>query len=136
MLNNLKIRIAASALGSVLKSLATSKNTQTSITGMIAGAVLAVSGLDLRLLLQGDPVQIAHVVAGVLLMVIGILATRKGHDGSTTMLGVIAGVLQASSGQVQDLTVGVIITVLGHLTNKPTMTAAIAAAEDTTKCAN
>ncbi len=124
MFDGLKLKIAGSALGSLLKSLATSKNTQTTITGLIAGAVLAIPGLDLAKLIAGDPVQIAHVAAGLVVFLIGLLATRKGHDGSTSVLGVIGGVLQASSGQIQDLTVAIVILLLGHVTNKPVTTKA------------
>lgn len=124
MLDGLKLTLAAKALGSLLKSLATNKGTQTSITGLIAGAMLAVPGLDLRKLLEGDTVQIAHIAAGLVVWGIGILATRKGHDGTTSLLGVIGGALQASSGQMQDLTIAIVIAVLGHLTNKPVAEAA------------
>jgi hypothetical protein len=119
MLDGLKLKLAGAALGSVLKSLATNKNTQTTITGLIAGAILVIPGLNLGQLIAGDPVQIAHLAAGLVVWAISILATHKGHDGTTTVLGVIGAVLQGSSGQIQDLTVAVVIALLGHLTNKP-----------------
>lgn len=120
MFDGLKQKLAAAALGSVLKSLATSKNTQTTITGLIAGAVLAVPGLDLRQLLSGDPVQLAHVAAGLVVWAISVLATRTGHDGSTTFLGAVAAALQASSGQAGDITTGIVLFLVGYFTNKPT----------------
>lgn len=122
MLDGLKLKLGSAVLGSVLRSLASDKKTQTSITGMIAAVVLAIPGLDLHKLLQGDPVQIAHIAAALIVWAIGILATRPGHDGSTSALGVAAGILQACSGQIADLTIGVVIALLGHLTNKPVLT--------------
>ncbi len=118
MLDGLKRKVAAGALTSVLRSLATSKDTQTTITGIIAGAVLAVQGLNMEALIAGDPVQIAHVVAGVLVAAIGLLATKENADGKTTLLGVIAGALYAMPGSVEAITGGVVVAVLGHVTNK------------------
>jgi len=102
----------------MLRSLATSKDTQTSITGIIAAAVLAYKGLDMQALIAGDPVQIAHVASCVLVAIIGVLATKENADGKTTVLGAIAGALYAAQGAVGNVTTGVVIAVLGHLTNK------------------
>ncbi len=118
MLDGLKRKVAAGAITSVLKSLATSKDTHTTITGMIAGAVLAVQGLNIDALIAGDPVQIAHAVAGVLVAGIGLLATKENADGKTTLLGVAAGALYAMQGSVEAITGGVVVAVLGHVTNK------------------
>lgn len=117
MFDALKSKVVANVLAGALRSLATSKDTQASITGIIAGVVLAIPGLDLGKLLAGDPQQIAHLVAGLLVAWLGWLAGKPGHDGTTTVLGVIAGTLQASSGQIHDITAGVVVAVLGHVTN-------------------
>jgi hypothetical protein len=119
MLDGLKQKIAAAGLKSVLVSLATNKNTQTTITGMIAGTILAVQGLDLQKLIAGDPAQIGHVAAGLAIMAIGILATRRGQDGHTTTLGVLGGALYSMQGQISDLICGMTIALVGYLTNKP-----------------
>ncbi len=117
MLDGLKRKVAAGAITSVLKSLATNKDTQTTITGMIAGAVLAVQGLNMEALIAGDPVQIAHVVACVLVAGIGLLATKENAEGKTTLLGIIAGALYSMQGSVEAISAGTVIAVLGHLTN-------------------
>ncbi len=125
MLDGLKRKIAAAAIMSLLKSLATNKDTQTSITGLIAAAIITIPGLDVAKTIAGDPMQIAHLVSGLLLAGISLLATRENHDGSTTALGTIAGVLQACSGQVADIAVGVVIALLGYFTNKPAAAAPV-----------
>jgi len=118
MLDGLKRKFAAGALMSVLRSLATSKDTRTTITGMIAAAVLATKGLNAEQLLAGDPIQVAHAISCVLVAMIGVLATKENADGKTTLLGVVAGALYAAQGSVDTITTGVVIGVLGHLTNK------------------
>jgi hypothetical protein len=119
MLDAVKRKIGAAALGSLLRSLAESADTKTTIAGVAAGAVIAIPGLSLDGLLAGDPGMIGRLVAGLLVAVIGYLATKKGHDGQTTAVGAVAGVLQASSGSVSAITTGVVIALLGYLTNKP-----------------
>jgi hypothetical protein len=119
MLDGLKRKIAAGALSSLLKSLATSKDTRSTVTGLIAAAVLAIPGLDLTKLIAGDPAQVAHVGSALLVAMIGWLATKPRADGKTTLLGTAAGSLYAMQGSVEAITTGVIIAVLGHLTNKP-----------------
>jgi hypothetical protein len=119
MLDGLKRKVAATAVGALLKSLATSNDTKTTIVGIVAGALLAVPGLKMDALVTGDPVAIAHVVAGLLLAVIGYLATKPGNNGSTSLVGVMAGTLQASSGSVEAITTGLVIAALGYFTNKP-----------------
>ncbi len=118
MFDGLKRKVAAGAITSVLRSLATSRDTQTSITGIIAASVLAYKGLDVAALVAGDPVQIAHVVSCVLVALIGVLATKENADGKTTLLGAVAGALYAAQGDVDTVTTGVVIAVLGHFTNK------------------
>jgi hypothetical protein len=119
MLDGLKRRLAATALSSLLKSLAISQDTRTTMTGLVAAAVLAVPGLDLPKLVAGDAVQIARVVSGLLVAWIGYLATKRGADGKTTLLGAAAGSLYAVQGSFEAVVTGVVIGVLGHLTNKP-----------------
>ena len=120
MLDGLKLKIGGSVLGSVLKSLATNKDTQTSITGVLAAAMLAIPGLDLSKLLAGDPLQLAHIGAGLLVALIGWWATKRQHDGDATAAGALAGVLYASTGQISDIATGAIVALLGYYTNKPT----------------
>jgi len=96
------------------------KNLQTSIVGLLASIGLCVANIDLAKLLAGDPLQIAHLAAALLVWLIGILATRANRDGHTTLLGVVAGALQACSGQVSDITIGAALAVIGYFTNKPT----------------
>ncbi len=117
MLDGFKRKIAAVVIGSTLKSLATSKDTRTTITGLIAAAVLA-SGVDIGKVLEGDPIQIARAVSAVLLAVIGILATRENADGKTSLLGVISGALYAAAGSIEAITTGVVIALVGYFTNK------------------
>ena len=116
MFDGLKRKVAAVALVDLLKSLATSKDTQTTIAGMIAGCVLTIPGLDLSRLIAGDPHQIALVLSGVAVWFIGLLATKEHHDGHTTALGVVAGVLQLCIGNV---VTAVTLALCGYLTNKP-----------------
>ena len=118
-MDGIKRKIGASVLGSVLKSLATSKDTQTTITGIIAGAVLAIPGLDLAALVAGDAGQVARVVCGLLVAMIGWMATKHGADGKTTLIGVVGGALYASQGSVEAVVTGVVIAALGYFTNKP-----------------
>ncbi len=119
MLDSLKLKLAAGVLGAALRSLATDKNTQTNFAGMAAAVVLAVPGFDVHKLITGDILQIAHVAAALVVWAIGVLTTRAGHEGTTSLLGVIAGALQGCSGQVNDVTTGCVIALLGYLTNKP-----------------
>ena len=119
MFDALKRKIAGNAIGSLLKSLATNNDTKTTITGIIAGAVLAIPGLDWSKVVAGDPEQIARLAAGLLVALLGYLATKIGHDGHTTLLGAGAGALYAAQGSVASITTGVIIAVLGYFTNKP-----------------
>lgn len=120
MFDGLKRKIAATALGSLLKSLATNKGTQTTIVGLLAAAVLTIPGLDLGKLLSGDPVQIAHVISGVLVFFIGLVATRERANGKATALGTVAGALYAVQGSVEAVVTAVVIALLGYLTNQPT----------------
>ncbi len=119
MFDGIKRKIAATALGSILKSLATDKNTATTITGIIAAAVLAIPGLDLTKLVEGDPAMIAKVAAGLAIAIIGFLATKEQKDGTTTFVGVVAGALYAASGAVDAVTTGLTLAVVGYFTNKP-----------------
>lgn len=127
MLDGIKRKIVATAVGSTLKSLAMSQDTRTTITGMIAAVVLAVPGLDLAKLIAGDPLQIAHLAAALCVALIGWLATKPQADGKATMAGAVAGSLYAMQGSVEAIVTGVVIAVLGYLTNKPTAPAAPAA---------
>lgn len=119
MLDGLKRKIAATAVTSFLKSLATNKDTQTTIAGAIAGAVLAIPGLDMSKVIAGDPGQIGHLAAGLGVALIGFLATKENCDGHTTMLGTVAAAAYASSGSVEAVITGVVIAGLGYFTNKP-----------------
>lgn len=119
MLDAFKRKLAAGALTSLLKSLATNKDTQTSVTGMIAAAVLAVPGLDMTKLVAGDPSQIAHLAAALLVALIGYFATKANADGKTTLIGAVAGSLYAASGSVGSIATGAVIAALGYFTNKP-----------------
>jgi hypothetical protein len=119
MLDGIKRRLGGAALLSLLKSLASSADTRTTVTGILAGAVVALPGLELDKLLAGDPQQIARVVAGLLVAGIGYLATKPRADGKTTAVGAVAGALYACQGSVEAIVTGVVIAVLGHLTNKP-----------------
>jgi hypothetical protein len=119
MFDGLKRKVAATAIGSVLRSLAGSKDTQTTIVGVIAAAVLAIPGLDLTALISGDAHQIARVAAGLVVVAIGWLATKENKDGHTTLLGTVAGGLYASQGSVEAVTTGVVLALVGYLTNKP-----------------
>ncbi len=118
MFDGLKRKVAAGAITSVLRSLATSKDTQTTITGIVAAAVLATKGLNVERLVAGDAFQIARAISCVLVALIGVLATKESADGKTTLLGAVAGSLYAAQGDVDTVTTGVIIAVLGHFTNK------------------
>lgn len=120
MLDGLKRKLAATAITSFLKSLATDKDTQTSITGIIAGAVLAIPGLDWSKIIAGDPGQIAHLASGLLLALIGVFATKENADDKTTLLGAFSGALYATQGSVEAVVTGVVIAVLGYFTNKQT----------------
>lgn len=119
MLDGLKRKVAASGIMSVLKSLATNNDTKTTITGVIAGTIIAIPGLDMGKILSGDPVAIAHLVAGFLVGLICHWATRPGRDLHTTLAGAVAGSLNMMSGEVSDIVTGIVIAVLGYLTNKP-----------------
>jgi hypothetical protein len=119
MLDGLKRKIAAKAIGSLLSSLAKDKDTQTTITGLIAAAVIALQ-LDLEKLIAGDPYQIARLVAGLLVAVIGYFATKAKKDGMTTGAGGLAGVLYGCTGQIHDIVMGVMIWLVGYFTDKPT----------------
>jgi hypothetical protein len=119
MLDGMKRRVAATALGSLLRSLATSNDTKTTIVGAIAGAMLAIPGLDLQKVIAGDTASIARVVAGLLVALIGYLATKQGQDGNTTVLGAIAAALQIQAGSVQSVVSAVVIAAMGYFTNKP-----------------
>ena len=120
MLDGIKRKLAAISLMSVLKSLATSNDTKTTVVGLLAGAVLLIPGLDMAQLLAGDPGQIAHVGASLLVAVLGFLATKERHDGHTTLVGTAAGALYAMQGTVETIVTGLIIAILGYFTNKPT----------------
>jgi ABC-type uncharacterized transport system permease subunit len=116
MLDGLKRKVAGGVLASVLKSLATNADTRTSVTGILAGAVLAVHGLNLSALIAGDPQQIALVASSLVVAVLGFVATKESHDGHATLLGVVAAALQVYAG---DVTSAVALAVCGYFTNKP-----------------
>jgi hypothetical protein len=120
VLDKLKRTIAAKAIMSLLESLAASKDTQTTITGILAGAVLAIPGLDMGKIVAGDPGQISHLVAGLLVAGLGFLTTKENHDGHTTLIGTVAGSAYAMQGNVESITTGVVLALLGYLANKPT----------------
>jgi hypothetical protein len=115
MLNGLKRSIAARFVGNFLASLATSKDTQTTVAGALAGAVLAIKGLNLSALIAGDPRQYALFISGIAVGGIGWLATKANQDGSTTLLGVIGAAMQASMG---DFTAALTVGLTGYFTNK------------------
>ena len=119
MFDSLKLKFAGTALGSLLKTLATDPKTKTTAAGLLAGAILVVPRLDLTALISGDPNQVANVLAGLLVAGIGALAGRRKQDGNTTMMGVIAGALQAHAGDITGLVTGVTLAFLGYVTNKP-----------------
>ncbi len=129
MLGKLKRRIAAAALGSLLKSLARDKPTSTTISGIIAGAILAVPGLDLTALIEGEPSQVARVVAGVLVATLGYLAGKETAGGRKTLVGVIAGAAYSVQGSLEALTTGVVIALLGYFTGQPARPAPLQQAE-------
>lgn len=118
MFDALKRKLAGSVMTDLLKSLAKSQDTHTTITGLIAAAVLAVPGFDPAKILAGDIPEIARVVAALLVAVIGYYATKPGKDGMTTALGAIAGALYSVQGDITSVATGATIFVLGHLTNK------------------
>lgn len=119
MFDGLKRKMAASAGKSLLRSLATDKNTQTTITGLLAAVILAVPGLDLEQVIAGDPAQIARLIAAALVAVIGFLATKYKADGKTSLIGVVAGTLYASAGTLEAAITGTLIAAIGYFTNKP-----------------
>jgi primosomal replication protein N len=116
--DGIKRKVAASVVTSFLKSLATSKDTRTTIVGLIVGAVLALPGLDIEALISGDPNQVAKVAAGLGIWAIGFLTTKENADGKTTLVGTVTGALYASQGSVEAVITGVVIAVLGYFTNK------------------
>jgi hypothetical protein len=119
MFDGLKRKLAAEGIVSVLKSLAGSNDTKTTITGIVAGAVVAIPGLDWSQVLAGDPMSIARLLSGFVIAQVGYLATKPGHDGHTTALGTVAGALYAVQGSLQSVITAVVIALVGYLTNKP-----------------
>jgi len=119
MLTKLKLTVAAGFLRSTLNSLATSKDTQTTVAGMLAAAVMAIKGLDIGKLLAGDPQQIALVTSGLAVALVGFLATKENHDGHTTLLGAVAAAAQASVG---NFTAAIAMALCGYFTNKTVTT--------------
>ncbi len=115
MFTKLKLTLAATAIMSLLKTLQTDKGTQTTVAGMLAGAVLAIRGLDVAKLLAGDPQQIALVASGLAVSLVGFLATKENHDGHTTLLGAIAAASQAFVG---NFTAAIAMALCGYFTNK------------------
>jgi hypothetical protein len=115
MLDALKLRVAAAVVKDLVRSLATDKNTQTTVVGAIAGVLLAIKDLDWAKLLAGDPQQIAMVASGIAVWGIGYLATKENHDGHTTLLGVLAAAAQAYVG---NFTAAATIGLCGYFTNK------------------
>jgi|GEM_PF-4702810 len=111
----LKRKIAAVAIGSLLKSVASEERTKKTVAGVLAAAVLAIPALDLQKLIEGDPVQIALVVSGVLIAGIGILAQR----GKGTLGGAVAGSLYAVQGSVEAIITAVVIAILGWFADRP-----------------
>lgn len=124
MLDGFKRKVAGVAVGGMLKSLAQSKDTRTTIMGLIAGAVLAIPGLDLTKLIGGDPVQVAKLASGLLVALIGYWATKANREGASTAAGAAAGALYAVQGSVESIVTAVVIAVLGHVTNTGTQTQA------------
>lgn len=121
MFGKLKLTVAAAFVRSTLNSLATDKNTQTTVAGMLAAAVLAIKGLDFGKLLAGDPQQIALVTSGLAVALCGFLATKENHDGHTTFFGVVAGASQAFIG---NFTAAIALALCGYFTNKTVVTTA------------
>jgi hypothetical protein len=125
MLDGLKRSIAARFLTSLLTSLATNKDTQTTVAGLLAGAVLGIKDLNLSALIAGDPHQVATLVSGLALWGIGYLCTKANRDGQTTLLGVLAAAAQASIG---NFTAALTLGLTGYLTNKKAVAAPAPAA--------
>lgn len=119
MLDGLKRTVGATAIKSLLNSLAHSKDTQTTIVGVLAGAVLVIPGLDFSKLLAGDIEQICRLAAGLIVCVIGYYATKPGKDGATSLLGVLAAALHLTPGNVQSFVTSFLIAAVGYFVNKP-----------------
>jgi putative Mn2+ efflux pump MntP len=117
MFNGVKRKLASVAIGSVLKSLATDNRTKTTITGVIAGTIVAL-GADLDKVIAGDPQEIARIGAGLALMFLGRIATKENADGKATLVGTIAATAYAYSTALTDIVGAVIIAVMGYFTNK------------------
>jgi hypothetical protein len=122
MLDALKRKIAAGALSSILKSLAMSADTRTTVTGLLAATILAIHGLNLAALIAGDPQQIALVVSSLSVAALGFIATKANKDGHATLLGVVAAACQAYVG---DFTGAIALATCGYLTNKPTAASSV-----------
>jgi len=101
----------------LLRGLAGSEDTRTTLAGLVAAAVIA-SSVDLDRLLAGDAVSIAHAISAILVAVLGYFATRKNADGTTTSLGAAAGALYAVAGDVSSLITGMVLFITGYFTNK------------------
>lgn len=123
MFDALKRKVAAGALSAVLKSLATSKDTRTSVTGLLAATILAIHGLSLADLIAGDPHQIALLTSSLAVAALGFIATKANKDGHATLLGVVAAACQAYVG---DFTSAIALAVCGYLTNKPVAASGVA----------
>lgn len=117
MFGTLKRKIVASFLWSFLKSLATDKNTQTTVAGWLAGTVIAIKGINPDQLLAGDPAQLGVLLSSIAVAAMGQLATKENRNGHTTVVGVIAGVTQLYIG---DFTNALVIALCGYFTNQPT----------------
>lgn len=125
MLDKLKFKIAGGLAMTFLRSLATSKDTQSTLIGILAAAVVAVPTFNLSALLAGDLGQLTSVGSALAIALIGWLATKPGHDGSTTLLGAVAGGLHVLPTQtVESVSSAVILAMVGYVTNKPTATTA------------
>lgn len=119
MIGFLKRKIAAAALKSFVRSLARSKDRQTSAVSALAAIILEIRGLDWDKLISGDPYQIAHLVACAAIWYIGRLATKPQADGKATFAGVVGGALYAVAGSVEAITTAVTIALVGYLSGKP-----------------
>lgn len=92
-------------------------NHKTTIAGILTSAVL-MSGVNAGKLLSGDIQEISKLIAALLVGLVGYFAAKRNADGHATVAGVTAGSLYAVSGELQTVITGVVIALLGYLTNK------------------
>lgn len=115
MFDGIKRNIAGGVVRNFISSLATSKDTQTTIVGAIAAVIISINGLDWSKLLSGDANQIALVISALAVWGVGVMTTKENSDGHTTILGIIAASAQAYIGNFSTaLTVGL----CGYFSNK------------------